>query len=291
MSLVNKYIDSVSFLTATAVYDDVNLTTKSADGYYQSGGQYRQQVSGFLLSSTVCSDCFDYDSLDYVSTTPGDLCCLGQTATQYYYPTGSTFLTTTNIYTDVNLSSIAADGYYSEPNGSQYREIASSSLGSLTSCPSCYTAVTLDFNTTANDLCCVSQTSGTYYVDYGTTLYTTSGLYSDSIGTAAGTGFYKTSASTNYREQVGSSLGGSAACPGCSAVKYTIEACGTLLLYTVVNTWTFSLNDVVQFQVGTPGAGAVYCGTITNINSSGTADASLASAQTYGCGDVVHCAT
>eukprot|EP01043_Picozoa_sp_COSAG02_P095413 COSAG02_NODE_31782_length_527_cov_1.077103_2_plen_27_part_01 len=26
MSLVNKYIDSVSFLTATAVYDDVNLT-------------------------------------------------------------------------------------------------------------------------------------------------------------------------------------------------------------------------------------------------------------------------
>ena len=52
MSLVNKYIDSVSFLTATAVYDDINLTTKSADGYYQSGnsGERSRHISASLTA-------------------------------------------------------------------------------------------------------------------------------------------------------------------------------------------------------------------------------------------------
>ena len=72
MSLVNKYIDSVSFLTATAVYDDINLTTKATDGYYQFGGQYRRQVSGLLLTAAVCSDCFTFDSLDYSATSSSD---------------------------------------------------------------------------------------------------------------------------------------------------------------------------------------------------------------------------
>ena len=77
----------------------------------------------------------------------------------------------------------------------------------------------------------------------------------------------------------------------CFALLYTIDQCDTALVYTVENDFTFSLNDVVQFQVGTPGSGAIYCGTVTNLNSSGTANATLYSAQTYTCGDAVHCAT
>jgi hypothetical protein len=77
----------------------------------------------------------------------------------------------------------------------------------------------------------------------------------------------------------------------CFALLYTISQCDTALLYTVANDFTFSLNDVVQFQVGTPGSGAIYCGTVTNLNSSGTADATLFSGSSYTCGDVVHCAT
>tara|TARA_R100001510_G_C7635370_1_gene193623 strand:- start:10 stop:942 length:933 start_codon:yes stop_codon:yes gene_type:complete len=57
MSLVNKYIDSTDFLTATAVYDDAGLNTKSADGYYQSNGSYRQQVNGLLGPATLCEEC------------------------------------------------------------------------------------------------------------------------------------------------------------------------------------------------------------------------------------------
>tara|TARA_R110000803_G_scaffold208848_1_gene277883 strand:+ start:531 stop:995 length:465 start_codon:yes stop_codon:yes gene_type:complete len=57
MSLVNKYINSDNFLTATAVYDDVDLTILSPDGYYQFGGNYRRQLSGVLSSSVICDDC------------------------------------------------------------------------------------------------------------------------------------------------------------------------------------------------------------------------------------------
>lgn len=57
MSLVNKYINSDDFDTATAVYNDVNLTVLAPDGFYQSGGRYRQQLSGVLGQSTACPDC------------------------------------------------------------------------------------------------------------------------------------------------------------------------------------------------------------------------------------------
>jgi len=57
MSLVNKYINSDDFLTATAVYNDVNLTVLAPDGFYQSEGRYRQQLLGVLGQSTACPDC------------------------------------------------------------------------------------------------------------------------------------------------------------------------------------------------------------------------------------------
>ena len=57
MSLVNKYINSDDFLTATAVYDDVNLTVLAPDGFYQSEGRYRQQLLGVLGQSTSCPNC------------------------------------------------------------------------------------------------------------------------------------------------------------------------------------------------------------------------------------------
>ena len=57
MSLVNKYINSSDFLTATAVYDDIDLLIVSADGYYQFGGNYRQQLSGVLGPVILCGIC------------------------------------------------------------------------------------------------------------------------------------------------------------------------------------------------------------------------------------------
>ena len=242
MSVVNKFIDSTNFLTATAVYDNINLTTKATDGYYQFGGQYRRQVSGSLLTATVCSDCFTFDSLDYVSTNSNDLCCLTQTASQYFYPTGLTFLTTTNIFTDVNLTTIAADGFYSEPNGSQFRQMSASSLGSITTCPSCATTLLLKYSSVdAFDLYCNPPSSVNYFVAFGQSFATASQIFTtDALVTVAADGYYKDAAlsGSGYRIMASGSLGtiqsqvtcntifisgvGAACTTFCGATNYTI---------------------------------------------------------------------
>lgn len=68
------YIDSTSFLTATAVYTDELLTIKAPDGYYKFGSGYREQLGGLLLNSiecTTCIDCKQFVSFDY-KTGAGD---------------------------------------------------------------------------------------------------------------------------------------------------------------------------------------------------------------------------
>ena len=78
---------------------------------------------------------------------------------------------------------------------------------------------------------------------------------------------------------------------GSGGSNLRISDCQTGVDWTAVNTYGHSLNDVVQYQVGTPGSGAVYCGTVTAIDSSVSPDASTQNAQTYACGDSVHCQT
>ncbi len=56
-SIENKYIDSSSFSTATAVYDDIHLTIKASDGVYQYDEQYRTQLNGLLGPLFECETC------------------------------------------------------------------------------------------------------------------------------------------------------------------------------------------------------------------------------------------
>lgn len=77
----------------------------------------------------------------------------------------------------------------------------------------------------------------------------------------------------------------------CVPNAYIIEDCDTGNLFTVSNSvyGGLSVNDVVQYQQGTPGAGTTFCGTITSKVNRATFDATLASGITYVCGDTVHC--
>ncbi len=56
-TIVDKYIDSSSFETASAVFDDVHLTIKSVDGVYQHNNQYRIQLNGLLGPLFNCEIC------------------------------------------------------------------------------------------------------------------------------------------------------------------------------------------------------------------------------------------
>jgi len=72
--------------------------------------------------------------------------------------------------------------------------------------------------------------------------------------------------------------------------NYLIEECDSLDLYNAAQIHPFSVGDVVQFQAGTPGAGTIFCGTITSDTfPTSSTDATLWSTVAYECGDVIHC--
>lgn len=72
---------------------------------------------------------------------------------------------------------------------------------------------------------------------------------------------------------------------------YVIEDCESGLNYTMSSQGSsFSIGDVIQYQQGAFGGGAIYCGEITNILLSGSADAYLYNPfVSYFCGDTIHC--
>ena len=72
--------------------------------------------------------------------------------------------------------------------------------------------------------------------------------------------------------------------------SYTIEDCTSSSLWTVATQGAlFSVGDVVQYQIGAPGSGAVYCGEILSTGNA-IANASLTNVfVSYFCGDAVHC--
>jgi hypothetical protein len=51
------YLDAPSLSAATVVYDDANLTTVAADGFYSDGIISREQSSGVLLPQVACPSC------------------------------------------------------------------------------------------------------------------------------------------------------------------------------------------------------------------------------------------
>lgn len=52
------YYDSANFADATNIWDDADLTTPSADGWYQVGGVNRQILAGVLGPVQPCPSCF-----------------------------------------------------------------------------------------------------------------------------------------------------------------------------------------------------------------------------------------
>eukprot|EP01052_Picozoa_sp_SAG31_P049236 SAG31_NODE_10681_length_1110_cov_0.957468_1_plen_68_part_10 len=57
-SLGNYYIDGPTLSTASAVYEDVDLTICASDGFYSDGTVCRQQVACVLSIAIPCPSCF-----------------------------------------------------------------------------------------------------------------------------------------------------------------------------------------------------------------------------------------
>ena len=71
---------------------------------------------------------------------------------------------------------------------------------------------------------------------------------------------------------------------------YVVNDCESGLPWTMEKqNSNFGIGDVIQYRTGVPGTGAVYCGTIININN-GTPDATLYNVfASYDCDDLIHC--
>ena len=54
-TLGTYYFDTASFANATTIYDDANLTTVAANGFYSDNSIVREQVSGVLFAGQSCA--------------------------------------------------------------------------------------------------------------------------------------------------------------------------------------------------------------------------------------------
>ena len=227
-----KYVSALEggFYSATVLYDNTSLTTPSADGFYLPVGQiqYREQSSSTLQTAATCLSCAVSLNLDYSSVSAQEVCCDPQQTSNVFMARvdGNTFADATNIYTDDTLTTKAAAGFYKVSLQTTYREQTSGGvLQSATACPTCVTAITLEYSSVdATDLCCNTKPTATYYID-GSSFDTTTNLYSDTGLTPAADGFYQVPTSGTYREQSSSTLGVVTTCPVCvNSVELAFDA-------------------------------------------------------------------
>ena len=162
-----------------------------------------------------------------------------------FYIDGTTFANATAVYTNEALTIKAADGFYQAPieGVATFREQSGGVLLAAASC-TCAVSQALDFNSTPTNLCCVSQTGVTYFIDQGTTFDTTTGLYTDATGqTPAPDNTYQVNGTTTFREQSGGTLAATATCPTCPV------ACGAISIPSGTK-GSYSLNVTLGTDVG-----------------------------------------
>lgn len=113
----NYYLNGPSLASATAVFTNSDLTIKAPDGWYQSEGIVRRQLSGNLLPQQNCGGDFVPINISVVSTTSAGTCALPLTDFCYNVPVvpgGSVGIITVGdtVYEDYCENNLLPNGYY-----------------------------------------------------------------------------------------------------------------------------------------------------------------------------------
>jgi len=134
-----------------------------------------------------------------------------------YYLNGPSLSTATGVFTDVELTTCAPAGWYSD--GVISRELVGCKLLPQQNCPDCSgeNKIKLQYNaTSAIDLYCVSSTNVNAYMATGDVFSSTTQIYQDAaLTTPMADGFYREPFSSTYREQSSSVLGTLSPGPTC----------------------------------------------------------------------------
>lgn len=154
---VNIYLNGPTLSTATGVFTNADLTICAADGWYSDGVISRQLVGCKLLAQQVCSGCTENTiTLQYNVTSASDLFCVTSTSVTVFMALGDQFSTTSEIFSNISLSSPVANGFYKEKFSNFYRQQTTGSLGVLLSGPSCPPTNTMfrsALSTVCSDFC------------------------------------------------------------------------------------------------------------------------------------------
>jgi len=176
-----------------------------------------------------------------------------------YYLNGPTLGSSTAVFTDIDLTVCAPDGFYSD--GTISREQVNCVLLPQQVCPNCIeNAITLEYNvTSASDLFCVSSVQVTAYMALGDTFLGTSQIFqTNSLTTPMADGFYKEIGSNIYRENSGGNLQVQQPGPVCPPtsqlyISGVVLVCSTFCTnnYNIVlQTSTVSGNDYYSLAIG-----------------------------------------
>ena len=128
---------------------DITTVTNPSTGYYEANFTYSNPSNATYL----------YLIYNYAGVAPITLnfgatsliaCCLGSSAS--YYLNTASFTTATSVYTDANLTSLAADGFYKDSSGN-VREQSSGILTATSSCVTCNYIYISAVRSSTTDLC------------------------------------------------------------------------------------------------------------------------------------------
>lgn len=201
-----------------------------------------------------------------------------------YYLNGPSLSTATGIFTDVDLTTCAPDGWYSD--GVISRQLAGCKLLAQQNCPDCSgeNKIKLQYNvTSATDLYCVSSTNVDAYMATGDVFSSTTQIYQDAaLTTPMVDGFYREPLSSFYREQSSSVLGALTSGPTCppediyrSGASLTCSSFCTTNYNITVAFSTVSGNDYFTLAIGDEIVGGLADGWYAYDDSASSTSTSL----------------
>lgn len=201
-----------------------------------------------------------------------------------YYLNGPSLSTATGIFTDVDLTTCAPDGWYSD--GVISRQLAGCKLLAQQNCPDCSgeNKIKLQYNvTSATDLYCVSSTNVNAYMATGDVFSSTTQIYQDAaLTTPMVDGFYREPLSSFYREQSSSVLGALTSGPTCppediyrSGASLTCSNFCTTNYNITVAFSTVSGNDYFTLAIGDEIVGGLADGWYAYDDSASSTSTSL----------------
>jgi len=133
----NYFIDSTTFITATAVFINTELSLLAPDDFYSFGTTVRQQSGGILLTPQACPSCPIPFSSTSVQTTYNLSCAALQNQT--YYALTATITTGSAVYSNVSLAPISElpNGFYTSNNltGGEWFQVTSGVISAVGNCP------------------------------------------------------------------------------------------------------------------------------------------------------------